>query len=105
MVHGTTVRRGSPNRLRRDGSSDRQAPPISANLTSPTTVTLCTDSAVVYHTLNKGAGSTLRYSTLLKNLYIQYLINKVKSGHGVVVPWVPSAENLADPLSRGVLAP
>jgi hypothetical protein len=29
----------------------------------------------------------------------------VHSGHGLVVRWVPSADNLADPFSRGVLAP
>jgi hypothetical protein len=74
-------------------------------LTALTTITLCMDSAVVYHTQNKGTGSTLRYSLLLKNLYVQRMINKLKSGHGLVVRWVPSAENLADPLSRGVLAP
>jgi hypothetical protein len=72
-------------------------------LRHPTTITLCTNSAVVYHTLLKGTGTTVRYSVLLQNLYIQYYMNKVKSGHGLVVRWVPSEDNLADPLSRGVL--
>jgi hypothetical protein len=32
------------------------------------------------------------------------LINKVKSGHGLVVQWVPWEDNLVDPLSWGVNA-
>jgi hypothetical protein len=71
---------------------------------APTTITLCTDSAVVYHTLVKGSGITPRSCEILRNMYIQVLLNKVNSSHGLVVRWVPSTENLADPLSREVLA-
>jgi hypothetical protein len=70
----------------------------------PTTVILHTDSAVVYHTLVKGTGLTRQNSVLLQNLYVAFLINKMYTGHGLVVQWVPSRENLADPLSRGVHA-
>jgi hypothetical protein len=72
-------------------------PQFQRTLQRPTDTTLCTDSAVVYHTLLKGTGTTLRYSPLLQDLYVQMFINKVKSGHGLVVRWVPSEENLADP--------
>jgi hypothetical protein len=68
----------------------------------PTTIILYTDSSIVYHTLAKGTGITLRRSPLLQNLYIAFLINKVYTGHGLVVRWLPSTQNLADPLSRGV---
>jgi hypothetical protein len=78
---------------------------ISRQLHHPTNVTLFTDSSMVYHTLVKGTGTTLHSDSLLQNMYISWLINKVHSGHGLVVRWVPSADNLADPFSRGVLAP
>jgi ribonuclease HI len=70
----------------------------------PTTVILYTDSSVVYHSLSRGTGLTLRSHVLLQNLNISFLINKVYTGHGLVVRWVPSCDNLADPLSRGVHA-
>jgi hypothetical protein len=73
-------------------------------LQEPTTIILYTNSSVVYHTLVRGSGLTLRSSTLLQNLCIKQFVNKVNAGHGLVVCWVPSAENLADPLSRSVLA-
>jgi hypothetical protein len=72
--------------------------------TQPTTVILYTDSSVVFHTLSRGTGLTLRSHELLQNLYVSFLINKVYTGHGLVVRWVPSRQNLADPLSRGVHA-
>jgi hypothetical protein len=53
--------------------------------TQPTTVFLYTDSSVVYHTLSRGTGLTLRTNVLLQNLYISFLINKVYTGHGLVV--------------------
>jgi hypothetical protein len=73
-------------------------------LQEPTTVHLYTDSSVVYYSLSKGTGVTLRYTPVLQNLYIAWLLNKVYTGHGLVVHWVPSHLNLADPLSRGVHA-
>jgi hypothetical protein len=74
--------------------------------TRPTTAILYTDSSIVYHTLVRGTGLTLRSSLLLQNLYIAFLINKVYTGHGLVVRWVPSRENLADPpLSRSARPP
>jgi hypothetical protein len=70
----------------------------------PTPLHLYTDSSVVYYSLVRGTGVTLRYTPILQNLYIAWLINKVYTGHGLVVHWVPSHLNLADPLSRGVHA-
>jgi hypothetical protein len=75
------------------------------SLDQPTTITVYTDSSSVYHSLVRGPRLTLRTFEILKNLYAVMIINKQKSGHGLVVSWVPSAENMADPLSRGVLAP
>jgi ribonuclease HI len=72
--------------------------------TQLTTVTLYTDSSVVFHTLSRGTGITLRNNVLLQNMYVAFLINKVYTGHGLVVRRVPSCQNLADPLSRGVHA-
>jgi hypothetical protein len=73
-------------------------------LQHPTTIHLHTDSSIVYYSLVRGTGVTLRYTPVLQNLYIAWLINKVYTGHGLVVHWVPSHLNLADPLSRGVHA-
>jgi hypothetical protein len=70
----------------------------------PTTFTLNTDSGVVYYTLRTGKGTTLRQNQLLQELYCTYLKIKMERGHGLAVSWVPSEENLADPLFRGVLA-
>jgi hypothetical protein len=66
----------------------------------PTTVTLCTDSSVVYYTLLKGRGLTLRSSAILQTLYCKMLLLKIKAGHALVLRWVLSHENLADPLTR-----
>jgi ribonuclease HI len=74
------------------------------NLTQPLAITLLTDSSVVYHTLVKGTGVTLRRSLRLQTLFVQAFCNKIQAGHGLVTSWVPSAENLADHLSRGVHA-
>jgi ribonuclease HI len=76
----------------------------SRDLQQPRNITLYTDSSIVYCSLARGTGLTLRRNVLLQNLYIGWLFNKVKSGHGLVVRWLPSEENLADPLSRGVLS-
>jgi hypothetical protein len=73
-------------------------------LDQPTTVTIYTDSSSVYYSLVKGTGRTLRQSLRLQTLYVQMFKNKIQAGHGLVVRWVLSAENLADPLSRGVHA-
>jgi ribonuclease HI len=70
----------------------------------PTTITLFTDSSVVYYTLVKETGLTLRASSLLQDLFVHMWYLKNKAGHGLVVWWIPSKQNLADPLTRGVLA-
>jgi hypothetical protein len=72
--------------------------------TRPTTITLCTDSSVVYYILNTGKGATLRQNIFLQPLYVTFLIIKDKRGHRLVVWWVPTDANLGDPVSRGVLA-
>jgi ribonuclease HI len=76
------------------------------HLDQPRNITLYTDSSIVFYSLSRGTGLTLRRDPLLKNLYIRvtWLVNKENSGHGLVVRWLPSEENLADPLSRGVLS-
>jgi hypothetical protein len=73
-------------------------------LRHPTTIHLHTDSTIVYYTLVRGTGVTLCQTPILQNLYMAWLINKVYTGHGLVVHWVPSHCSLADPLSRGVHA-
>jgi ribonuclease HI len=78
---------------------------IQEHLTQPTNITLFTDSVVVYHTLVKGTGLTLRASSLLQDLFVNTWIMKNKAGHGLVVRWVPSEQNLADPLSREIHSP
>jgi ribonuclease HI len=72
---------------------------IYQHLHEPTMVTLYTDSSVVYYTLVKGTGQTLCQSLRLQNLYCNMFKIKIQAGHGLVTRWVPSAENLADPLS------
>jgi ribonuclease HI len=71
-------------------------------LHQPTAITLHTDSTIVYHTIVKGGGWTLRSSALVQRLYVQMYIEMNKAGHSLVCRWVPSEENLADPLTRGV---
>jgi hypothetical protein len=77
---------------------------LSQQLHQPTTITLATDSSIVYHSLCQGSGITLCQNPILKELYVTWLMNKMNTGHGLVVQWVPSEQNLADPLSRGVLS-
>jgi ribonuclease HI len=67
----------------------------------PTTLTLATDSSVVYYSLLRGTGITLQHSPLLQELYVNMYRKKIKAGHGLAIRWVPSEQNLADPLSRG----
>jgi hypothetical protein len=74
---------------------------ITSQLQQPTTITLFTDFSVVYYSLVKGTGLTLRASPLLQNMYVGMLLLKNKAGHGLVVRWIPSEQKLADPLSRG----
>jgi hypothetical protein len=71
-------------------------------LEQPTTLTVFTDSTIVYHTLVKGKGWTLRASPLLQNRYVQMYRMLNKAGHCLVTRWIPSDRNLADPLTRGV---
>jgi ribonuclease HI len=73
-----------------------------SQLEQPTTLTLFTDSQVVYHTIVKGTGITLRSSPLLQDLYVTLYMIFNKAGHSLVVRWIRSQANLADPLSRGV---
>jgi hypothetical protein len=76
---------------------------IGARLQHPINITLATDSAVAYHTLATGKGYTIRYDIWLQTLYASWFSIKMNRGHGLVVRWVPSAANPADPVSRGVL--
>jgi hypothetical protein len=68
-----------------------------------TTITTATDSAVAYYVLSTGKGKTLRMYEILQ-LYTTWFQIKSKRGHRLVVRWVPSDANLADPVPRGVLA-
>jgi ribonuclease HI len=69
----------------------------------PTAVTLATDSTVVYYTLSTGKGFTFRHTPMLQMLYVCWFQIKIDRSHGLVLRWVPSNANLADPVSRGVL--
>jgi hypothetical protein len=71
-------------------------------LDEPTTITLYTDSSIVYYFFVRGIGVTSRRSLILQQLYYTMFKIKIQAGHGLVVRWVPSSENLAGPLSRGV---
>jgi hypothetical protein len=71
---------------------------------NPVNITLYTDSEVAYYTLMSGKGCTFRNSLLFQQLYALWFRNKVNSGFGLVVRWIPSQANLADPVSRGVHA-
>jgi hypothetical protein len=73
-------------------------------LQEPTTLTLFTDSSVVYATIVRGKGITLRASPLLQNRYFTMYQELTKAGHGLVARWMPPERNLADPLARGVPA-
>jgi hypothetical protein len=77
---------------------------VGSRLRQPTNITLGTDSAVVYYVLSTGKGMSLRYDLWLQTLYISWFRIKMNRGHGLVVRWVPSAANPADPVSRGVLS-
>jgi hypothetical protein len=73
-------------------------------LRQPTALTLDTDSTVAYYTLSTGKGYTFRHNVWLQALYIKWFQIKMDRGHGLVLRWVPSQANLADPVSWGVLA-
>jgi len=75
-----------------------------SRLHQPSNITLATDSAVAY-TLSIGKGYTIRYDIWLQTLYMAWFSIKLNRGRGLVVRWVPSAANPADPVSRGVLLP
>jgi ribonuclease HI len=74
-------------------------------LQEPTTITFYTDSSIVFHTIVKGTGLTLRASLLLQRLFVKMWEIKQNAGHGLLVPWIPSQENLAAPLSREYIPP
>jgi hypothetical protein len=69
-----------------------------------TAITPATDSTIVYYTLSTGKGTIFRWSALLQQLYVTWFLIKMDRGHGLVLRWVPSNANLADPVPRGVLA-
>jgi hypothetical protein len=69
-----------------------------------TTITIATDSAVAYYVLSTGKGRTLRMYEILQQLYTTWFLIKSIRGHRLVVRWVPSDANFAEPISRGVLA-
>jgi ribonuclease HI len=77
---------------------------IRSRLRQPTNITLATDSAVTYYVLSTGKGMSLRYDIWLQTLYVVWFKINMNRGHGLVVRWVPSAANPADPDSRGVLS-
>jgi hypothetical protein len=74
-----------------------------SRLRQSTAITIATNSTVVYYVLSTGKGYTIRHNTWLQCLYLKWFSIKVNRGHGLVVRWVPSQANLADPVSRGVL--
>jgi hypothetical protein len=74
---------------------------VGSRLRQPTNITLATDTAVTYYTLSTGKGYTMRFNVWLQTLYIAWFRIKLDSDHGLVVRWVPSAANPADPVSRG----
>lgn len=73
---------------------------ITNHLNIPTTINLFTDSSVVAAALLKGTGLTLRSSAILQTLYCTVLFYLIKAGHALVVRWIRSEENLADPFTR-----
>jgi hypothetical protein len=73
--------------------------------TSATTITLEMDLLVVYYVLKTGKGATLWYNVLLQELSATYFKIKSERGHRLVVRWVPTDANLADPVSRGGTRP
>jgi hypothetical protein len=76
---------------------------VGSRLRQPTAITIATDSAVAYYTLATGRGYTFRQNIWLQTLYVKWF--SIKLNRGLVVRWVPSAANPADPVSRGVLLP
>jgi ribonuclease HI len=77
---------------------------VGSRLRQPTNITLATDSAVTYYVLSTGKVMSLRYDIWLQTLYVAWFRIKMNRGHGLVVRWVPSAANPADPVTRGVLS-
>jgi hypothetical protein len=63
---------------------------VKNHLHYPTTVNLFTGCSVVYATLSKGTGLTLRSSANLQTIYCTKLILLIKAGHALVVRWIPS---------------
>jgi ribonuclease HI len=76
---------------------------VGSRLRQPTAITIATDSTVVYYVLSTGKGYTMRHNQWLQSLYIRWFSIKIHRGHGLVMRWVPSQANLADPVSRGIL--
>jgi ribonuclease HI len=70
---------------------------VGSRLHHPTAITLATDSSISYYTLSTGKGMTFQYSVMLQQLYIRWFRIKMDRGHGLVLRWVPSHANLADP--------
>jgi hypothetical protein len=77
-------------------------PPVTLRSASP--INLSTDCSVVYYTLVKGTGSMMRSQDILQDLQVTMTMERIKSGYGLLVRWVPSEANLAEPFSRGVNA-
>jgi hypothetical protein len=59
---------------------------------------------VTYYVLSTGKGRTIRTHVILQQLICTWFSIKCTRGHRLVVRWVPTDANLADPVSRGVLA-
>jgi ribonuclease HI len=76
---------------------------IGSRLRQPTAITVATDSTVTYYALSTGNGLTIRYNEWLQCPYMKWFEIKMDRDHGLVLRWVPSEANFADPVSRGVL--
>jgi hypothetical protein len=66
--------------------------------------TLHTDSPTIFHVLLSGKGVTIRSNKVLQKLFGKLFVIKALWGRTLFAQWVPSPENLADPLSQEVLA-
>jgi hypothetical protein len=66
--------------------------PTAAAFHRPTSITLYTASTTVHHVLAAWQGRTVRTSHILRTFYCQFF-------------WISNAENVTDPLTRGVLDP
>lgn len=62
------------------------------------------DSTAVHYALATGNGLPIKQNIILQDLCEKWYKIKAERGHTLVTLWVTSMENLADPLSWGLLA-